>query len=60
MKNIRCDNRDCTEMVEVPSDYEQEFCCTGHMCGCYGYPINPVFCDTCEEKIFGKPIDVSE
>jgi hypothetical protein len=23
------------------------------MCGCYGYPINPIFCDSCELKILG-------
>lgn len=57
MKNIRCDNGDCREMVEVTDDYEPEFCCNGHMCGCYGYPTNPVFCDTCELKILGTPVD---
>lgn len=22
----------------------------GHMCGCMGQPIDPLFCDECEEK----------
>lgn len=58
MKSVRCDNANCEEKIEMPDDYEPEYCCSGHMCGCYGYPINPVFCDPCEKEIFGEPVEV--
>lgn len=51
MKKHLCDNPNCKETVEVPDDYEYEFCCNGYMCGCYGYPMNPVFCDPCEKLL---------
>jgi len=39
------------------------YCCDGHMCGCYGYPIEPPFCDECYEKLMERsknfPIDHS-
>lgn len=51
MKQVKCDNPSCEELVKVPDDFVYEFCCNGHMCGCYGYPTNPVFCDHCEKEI---------
>lgn len=60
VKTQLCDNRSCNEKVEVSDDFEHEYCCAGRMedmCGCYGLPINPIFCDTCEQKIFGKSVD---
>ena len=60
VKKQPCDNRYCDETVEVPDDFKHEFCCSGRMedmCGCGGWPINPAFCDKCEEKLFGKPIE---
>ena len=33
---------------EVPC--EQEYCCDGKDCGCYGMPIHPLICgDECNE-----------
>lgn len=51
MKEIICANPSCDERFGVPSDYEYEYCCNGIECGCYGYPINPMFCDACEIKM---------
>lgn len=36
--------------VEIP---EPEMCCSGHMCGCYGLPVEPPYCDECHEKLLG-------
>lgn len=47
----------CGDAVTVPVDYEEQYCCSGSMqseCGCGGFPINPVACDSCEDKHFGK------
>ena len=52
MKPWECSN--CGEPIEVYEEYEPTSCCNGFECGCYGYPINPVFCDACEIMIFGK------
>lgn len=54
MKDWKCDS--CNKDIYVLDDYEQEYCCSGRECGCYGLPINPVFCDDCEEKIYGIAI----
>lgn len=54
MKKWLCDF--CGDFIKVTKDYEPKMCCEGYLCGCYGYPINPVFCDKCEERIYGKPI----
>lgn len=51
MKAWNCDS--CGEPVEVVEDYKPENCCNGYLCGCYGYPIDPVFCRKCEERIYG-------
>lgn len=55
MKPYKCDA--CGADIEIHEDYEPEFCCTGPLheihCGCMGKPINPIFCDACENKIFG-------
>jgi hypothetical protein len=56
MKKKPCSNPNCEEMIEVPDDFKYEFCCNGRECGCYGYPINPVFCDPCEQILFKSPI----
>lgn len=54
MKASRC--AACGTAIEVYDGYEEKRCCSGlsEMCGCMGQPINPMFCDSCEEKIFGK------
>lgn len=44
----------CGKTILVPKDYEPNFCCTGRDCCCGGEPINPTFCEECEEKYFGK------
>ncbi|WP_182101847.1 hypothetical protein [Niallia taxi] len=40
---------------KVIDEYKTEYCCSGVECGCYGLPVNPVFCDDCEKLILGKP-----
>ena len=57
MKKHYCDA--CGEEIEVEDDYQPEMCCSGmrEACACMGLPINPVFCDLCEEKIHGKAVD---
>jgi hypothetical protein len=45
-----CCRTGCKNEVEVPDDFKYEFCCNGRECGCYGYAINPVFCDDCEDE----------
>jgi hypothetical protein len=52
-----CANPNCSEMIEVPNDYKPEYCCDGYMCGCMGYPINPIFCDECEQMYYGRPVE---
>ena len=44
----------CGKNICVPDDYHLEYCCSGHMCGCMGYPINPVYCDACAMAIYGN------
>lgn len=56
MKKHNCDS--CNKEIEIPDNYEPEYCCEGYECGCYGYPINPMFCDECLELHFGKPVEV--
>jgi len=38
---------------EVP-DFELKECCSGHECGCYGYPINvhECLCVECLSKMY--------
>lgn len=52
MKKWRCNL--CRKEIEVYDEYEPKMCCSGlpEMCGCMGEPINPVFCDDCEEKVY--------
>lgn len=50
MKKDKCAS--CEAEIEVPSDYEPEHCCNGWECGCYGLPLNPMFCHKCEEQFF--------
>lgn len=52
MKKHNCDS--CHKEIEVYDEYEPEICCSGFECGCYGKPINPVFCDDCEIELFGN------
>ena len=54
MKKYNC--AACGKEIEVYDEYEPEYCCDGRECGCMGKPMNPMFCDECEEKIFGKII----
>ena len=47
-------------MVEVEDGYKEEYCCGGgfyDQCGCGGFPMNPVFCDDCESKLFDKDLN---
>lgn len=58
MKLWKCEA--CGKEIEVPEEYDPEYCCHGRMedaCGCMGRPINPMFCDDCEVKIFGRRED---
>ena len=34
-------------IAQVEDNFEYEYCCSGSMCGCMGWPINPVLCDDC-------------
>ena len=48
------------KMVEVEDGYKEEYCCGGgfyDQCGCGGFPMNPVFCDDCESKLFDKDLN---
>lgn len=56
MKHWLCDG--CGDFIKVTKDYEPEICCGGFECACYGRPINPVFCDSCEERIYGKCVSL--
>jgi hypothetical protein len=49
LKKWTCDT--CFKPVKVVQNYEPEMCCDGIECGCYGNPLNPVFCNDCE-KLF--------
>lgn len=51
LKKGICDR--CGNEMQVFEEYEPIFCCDGNMCGCRGESINPVFCDDCEEEIYG-------
>lgn len=45
----------CGTEAHAPKDYEPEYCCGGgmqSMCGCGGFPTNPVFCDECIKELF--------
>jgi hypothetical protein len=52
MKRWLCDG--CGDFIKITKEYEPRMCCSGFECGCYGMPINPIFCDKCLEKYFGK------
>lgn len=56
MKDVEC-YKCKNKMVEVCSSYEAQYCCGGgfmSQCGCGGTPTNPVFCETCENELFGN------
>jgi len=46
----------CGTDIEVEDDYKPEYCCNGKDCGCLGLPINPAFCDFCEERYFYRTL----
>lgn len=50
MKDWNCDR--CGKPLEVETSYETKWCCSGFECGCFGLPINPVFCDDCIEELY--------
>lgn len=52
MKKWTCDA--CFNPITVVDEYVPEMCCNGFECGCYGKPINPAFCEKCEDEIFRK------
>ena len=54
MKKWLCDS--CSIPIKVIASYEPEYCCRGYKCGCYGLPINPIFCDKCVKELFGEPV----
>lgn len=60
MKPWKCDI--CGKSIDVEDDYEPQMCCTGSLyeihCGCMGKPINPMFCNDCEIKIFGEHLNI--
>ena len=58
MKDWKCNA--CGKTIEVIDNYKPEFCCSGHECGCYGQPVNPVFCEDCEGKILGIGVEVEK
>ena len=43
----------CKEVELGYEEDELQYCCNGYMCGCYGKPIDPPFCDKCMEKVLG-------
>lgn len=50
LKDWNCDK--CGDTIKVLNDYEPIECCSGYLCGCYGYPINPVLCEKCMSEIY--------
>ncbi len=44
----------CSKPIKIEGEYEREYCCNGHDCGCRGREINPIFCDDCEAWIFPR------
>lgn len=60
MKNWPCDI--CGKDIQVEDDYKSEYCCSGldNQCGCMGKPINPVFCEECENKLFHSEVQANE
>lgn len=58
MKDYTCDG--CGKPIKVREDYEPEFCCSGYMCGCYGMPLDPAFCYSCELQFLGKEVEVDD
>lgn len=49
-----CDG--CSVMLRVKRSYKPENCCSGYECGCHGMPVNPVFCNKCIRRIYGKSL----
>ena len=51
-KNWNCNG--CGIPLDVEKSYEPEWCCTGFECGCFGLPVNPVFCEDCLDELYGR------
>jgi hypothetical protein len=51
-KKWSCDG--CREKMKVYAEYKPEYCCNGIECGCFGLPVNPIFCDPCADMFFGR------
>lgn len=45
---IKCEK---CKIVEIP---EPQYCCNGYMCGCYGQPIDPPYCESCWKELSGE------
>jgi hypothetical protein len=42
-------------------DYEPQFCCNGHDCGCRGMPTEPCICSNeCWDKMINKAEQTTE
>ena len=41
----------CEACGEFYMGDEPNRCCSGHMCGCLGLPIDPILCESCIEQI---------
>lgn len=42
-------------------DFEPQYCCNGHECGCYGYPIEPPICSAiCWELLLGDYMEYKD
>lgn len=52
MKKWFCDF--CGDLIKVYRPYKPVECCSGFECACMGLPTNPIFCGSCEIKIFGE------
>lgn len=50
MKNWDCDW--CGVTLKVMNEYKPIECCSGYLCACQGYPLNPVFCEKCMSRIY--------
>lgn len=55
MERVACSA--CHEnYIVVDDDFEFKYCCSGasNQCGCMGGPVDPIFCEPCESKLFNK------
>ncbi len=43
----------CLICMKPVDNYEPEYCCNGHECGCRGYPTNPCVCSReCDDALY--------